>query len=99
MIPLKDNIPTVNFPVITVALIVLNIAMFFFFQNGGLSLGEPTGQDYRENVVEYGAIPYEITHPGEQCPQPGAGAEASPSQRGQIRRSPSWCAATWHDGQ
>jgi rhomboid family protein len=76
LIPLKDNIPTVNFPVITVALIVLNIGMYFFFQHGGLSLGEPTGQDYRENVVEYGSIPYEITHPGEQCPQPGAGPEA-----------------------
>ena len=76
MIPLKDNIPTVNFPLITVALIVLNVAMYFFFQHGGLSLGEPTGADYRQNVVEYGAIPYEITHPGEQCPQPGAGPDA-----------------------
>jgi membrane associated rhomboid family serine protease len=76
LIPLKDNIPTVNFPLITVALIVLNVGMYFFFQHGGLSLGEPTGQDYRENVVEYGAIPYEITHPGEQCAQPGAGPEA-----------------------
>jgi membrane associated rhomboid family serine protease len=76
LIPLKDNIPTVNFPLITVALIVLNVAMYFFFQHGGLSLGEPTGADYRHNVVEYGAIPYEITHPGEQCPQPGAGPNA-----------------------
>ena len=75
MIPLKDNIPTVNFPLITVALIVLNVAMYFFFQHGGLSLGEPTGADYQQNVVEYGAIPYEITHPGEQCPQPGAGPD------------------------
>ena len=75
MIPLKDNIPTVNFPLITVALIVLNVAMYFFFQHGGLSLGEPTGADYRQNVVEYGAIPYEITHPGEQCPQPGPGPD------------------------
>ena len=76
MIPLKDNIPTVNFPLITVALIVLNVGMYFFFQGGGLSLGEPTSRDYRENVVEYGAIPYEITHPGEQCTQPGAGPGA-----------------------
>jgi len=76
LIPLKDNIPTVNFPIVTVALIVLNVGMYFFFQHGGLSLGEPSGQDYRENVVEYGAIPYEITHPGEQCPQPGTGPEA-----------------------
>ena len=76
MIPLKDNIPTVNFPIVTVALIVLNIGMYFFFQHGDVSLGEPSGRDYRENVVEYGSIPYEITHPGEQCRAPGAGAEA-----------------------
>jgi membrane associated rhomboid family serine protease len=76
LIPLKDNIPTVNFPVITVALIVLNIGMYFFFQHGDFSLGEPSSRDYRENVVEYGSIPYEITHPGEQCPQPGVGPEA-----------------------
>ncbi len=75
MIPLKDNIPTVNFPVITVALIVLNIGMYFFFQQGGLSIGEPSSLDYRDNVVEYGSIPYEITHPGEECPRPGLGPE------------------------
>jgi membrane associated rhomboid family serine protease len=76
LIPLKDNIPTVNFAVVTVVLIALNIGMYFFFQQGGLSLGEPTNQDFHENVVEYGAIPYEITHPGDQCAQPGAGPEA-----------------------
>ena len=76
MIPLKDNIPTVHFPVITVALIVLNIGMYFFFQEGGLSIGEPSGVDYRDNAVEYGAIPYEITHPGEECARPAAGPEA-----------------------
>ena len=76
MIPLKDNIPTVNFAVVTVVLIALNVGMYFFFQHGTITLGEPTSQDYRENVVEYGAIPYEITHPGEQCPQPGNGPEA-----------------------
>jgi membrane associated rhomboid family serine protease len=76
LIPLKDNIPTVHAPIVTVALIVLNIGMYFFFQHGDISIGEPSGRDYRENVVEYGSIPYEITHPGEQCVAPGAGAEA-----------------------
>jgi len=75
LIPLKDNIPTVNFPLVTVILIALNIGMYFFFQQGGLSLGEPTNNHFQENVAEYGAIPYEITHPGEQCTQPGAGTE------------------------
>jgi membrane associated rhomboid family serine protease len=78
LIPLKDNIPTVHFPVITVALIVLNIGMYFFFQHGDISLGEPSGpgaQDYRDNVIEYGSIPYEITHPGEECAHPGLGPQ------------------------
>ena len=67
MFPLKDNIPTERFPVLTVGLIAVNVLMFLFFQ------GWP-GID-NENVVEYGAIPYEITNPGEQCTVPGAPAE------------------------
>jgi membrane associated rhomboid family serine protease len=47
--------------------------MFFFFQEAGLSF---TGASVDEqNVVDYGAIPYEITHPGEQCEVPGAPAQ------------------------
>ena len=88
MIPLKDNIPTVHFPIVTVVFIVLNIGMYFFFQHGDISLGEPSGRDYRENVVEYGSIPYEITHPGEQCPAPAAGPEA-------CRDRDTGLAATW----
>jgi len=65
MFPLKDNIPTRRFPVLTVALIAINVVMFFVFQQAELSFG---GADVdQENVIEYGAIPYEITHPGEQC--------------------------------
>jgi len=75
LIPLKDNIPTLRFPVVTVALIVLNVVMYFFFQQGGLSLGEPDNAHFNENVVKYGAIPYEITHPGEQCVETGVGPE------------------------
>ncbi len=76
MIPLKDNIPTVNFPLVTVVLIALNVLMYFFFQQGGLSIGEPSGEHYIENAIDYGTIPYEVTHPGEQCEAPGLGAEA-----------------------
>jgi len=39
--PLKDNIPTENFPVVTVALIVANAIVYFFFQHG--LLGLPSG--------------------------------------------------------
>jgi hypothetical protein len=73
--PLKDNIPTERFPVVTVALIVANVLMYFLFQKGGISLGDPGGLEYQCNVVEYGAIPFEITHPGEQV----AYAECGPA--------------------
>jgi membrane associated rhomboid family serine protease len=75
--PLKDNIPTDRFPVITVALIVANVLVYFLFQKGGISLGDPSGLQYQCNVSEYGAIPFEFRHFGEQvafrgCPRPEA---------------------------
>ena len=38
MFPLKDNIPTDRFPVVTVVLIVLNVLAYFFFQHGTVTL-------------------------------------------------------------
>ena len=77
MFPLKDDIPTRRFPYLTVALIVANVLLFFFFQGHFL---ESAGE-IEENSIEYGAIPYEITHPGEGCDRSGAelvcGADAS----------------------
>jgi len=61
--PLKDDIPTRRFPVLTVAIIAINIVMFFGFQ--GAYIG--SDEQFDERVVEYGAIPYEVTHPGEHC--------------------------------
>ena len=62
MFPIKDNIPTDRFPAVTLALIVVNVVVFFFWQQpSGFS-----GVD-EAKVVEYGAIPYELTHPGEDC--------------------------------
>ena len=62
MFPLKDNIPTERFPVVTVALIAINVFVFLFLQ-------QPSGFSSVDNetVVKYGAIPYELTHPGEHC--------------------------------
>jgi membrane associated rhomboid family serine protease len=65
--PLKDNIPTDRFPVVTVALIALNVIAYFFWQKGGVTLGDPSSQAYLDNLIDYAAIPYEITHPGDQC--------------------------------
>ena len=58
MIPLKDDIPTRRFPIVTVVLVTINVIVYFVFEQGlwGLS------QQGNEVVVEYGAIPYEITN-------------------------------------
>ena len=62
MFPLRDNIPTDRFPVVTAALIAINVLMYFLFQDGTL-FGGPDDR----NVIQYGTIPYELTHPGDQC--------------------------------
>ena len=68
MIPLKDNLPTRRFPVLTVALIVANVAIFIWqtqfptdpeLARAGLTSG------IDQSAVEFGAIPFRITHPGE----------------------------------
>lgn len=42
MFPLKDNIPTERFPVVTVALIVANVLAYFLLQRGGWEITSPT---------------------------------------------------------
>jgi membrane associated rhomboid family serine protease len=59
--PLKDNIATRRLPVVTVALIGACVLVYFLFERGGWSLGA-TGET---RVLDYGAIPYELTHPGD----------------------------------
>ena len=67
MFPLKDNIPTERFPVVTVALIALNVIAYFFFQHGTISLGDPSNDPaYVHNLWDYAYIPHELTH-GDQC--------------------------------
>ena len=67
MFPVKDNIPTDRFPIVTVAIIVANVIVYFFLQRhvgSGLS-GLNHVSD--ANTVKWGAIPYEFTHPGKEC--------------------------------
>jgi membrane associated rhomboid family serine protease len=40
LIPLKDNVPTRSFPVVTVALIAANAAFYVFVQHGGINVPE-----------------------------------------------------------
>jgi membrane associated rhomboid family serine protease len=62
--PLKDNIPLARFPIITVALVLINVVAYLLaIRHGGSFFGGPT-----EGVaVHYGAIPYELTHAGKHC--------------------------------
>lgn len=62
MFPVKDNIPTDRLPIVTIALIVINVIVYFVAQKGGIFAGPDQGI-----VVHYGAIPYEISHPGKEC--------------------------------
>ena len=68
MIPLKDNIPTRKFPVVTVALIAANVLVFVFFQQAlfGPQGGFNSSGD-QQKVIEYSFIPYELSHPGKKC--------------------------------
>lgn len=87
MLPLKDNIPTDRFPVVTVAFIVINIVVFIWQWTYSVDpqLGEPPLDlgNIDQSSLEYGAIPYRITHPGEtrDC---AIGAVGSPTVSGQF---------------
>jgi membrane associated rhomboid family serine protease len=64
MFPLKDNIPNEHFPLITVALVVINILAYLLsIRHGGSLLGGPS----TETVLHDAAIPYDFTHPGNYC--------------------------------
>ena len=72
-IPLKDNVPTLRLPIITIVLILVNVG-FYIWQLGAPTdrYSSPTlerlGLNQRdERSVEYGAIPYRLLHPGEEC--------------------------------
>jgi rhomboid family protein len=64
LFPLKDNIPLARFPLVTVTLIALNVLVYLLeIRHGGHFFSGPS-----DNVtVRYGAIPYELSHPGEHC--------------------------------
>jgi membrane associated rhomboid family serine protease len=66
MLPLRDNIPTARRPVVTYALIAANVLVYFFWQKGGLTLGDPSSAHYICQLQDWAAIPKEITHPGDQ---------------------------------
>jgi membrane associated rhomboid family serine protease len=64
MLPLRDNIPTSRTAYVTYALIAANVIVYFFWQRGGLTLGDPDNAHYICQLQDYAAIPKELTHPG-----------------------------------
>jgi membrane associated rhomboid family serine protease len=77
--PLNDNIPTLRFPIVTVTFIAVNVAVYFLWQRGGLSLGEPGGEHFTCNLYDNAVIPYEITHPGDEVGAQGCAAPTTPT--------------------
>jgi membrane associated rhomboid family serine protease len=70
LIPLKDNIPTDRFPVLTVILIVLNVAVFIWQTQfpTDRELDQIGYSAIDQSALEFGAIPYRVTHPDKgQC--------------------------------
>lgn len=73
MLPLKDDVPTARFPIVTVVLIVLNVLVFGYqlTQPGDRAASPETasaGISERDQLsIEYGSIPARITSPGTQC--------------------------------
>jgi membrane associated rhomboid family serine protease len=64
MFPLKDNIPLARIPLVTIALMAINVIVYLLaLRHGGSFFGGPSEQV----LVRYGAIPYELTHRGAHC--------------------------------
>jgi membrane associated rhomboid family serine protease len=76
LLPLKDNIPTRVFPLVTVVIIVLNLAVYWGVERAGVFSG-PSDQ---KAVVEYSFIPYELSHQDHECVQAGDGLKCPSKQ-------------------
>jgi membrane associated rhomboid family serine protease len=88
LFPLKDNIPTERFPLVTVALIFINVFVYLFVQN-------KTGIDFSGNslnqaqLANYAAIPYEFTHWGKECAYSSTAGVICQGQPGVTGTAPS----------
>jgi membrane associated rhomboid family serine protease len=76
VIPLKDNIPTDRFAVVTFGLVLANVIVYLLaISHGGSFFGGPSLHE----TFKYGAIPYQLSHYGQHCyaavqPDPLSGA-------------------------
>ena len=91
MLPLRDNIPTSRTPYVTITLIAINVAVYFLWQRGGLTFGDPSSTHYLVNLSDYGAFPFEFTHPGDHCAIVDTAGAVQCGPAGQLPAQP----ATW----
>jgi membrane associated rhomboid family serine protease len=54
MLPIRDNVPTRHFPVVTLGLIVANVLVFVLYQDAG------SGSDFERSLVEAAFQPCEL---------------------------------------
>src|ERR1700754_223108 len=78
MFPLRDNIPTVNFPLLTVLLIVINTAVFLYSQSRPAEVlpvydrsAAVAVNGFDAFTAEWGFVPCELTN---RCQAPDAAA-------------------------
>jgi membrane associated rhomboid family serine protease len=66
LFPLKDNLPTDRQPIVTIVLIAINVFVYLFLQpKSGIDFSG--GSLSQSALTHYGAIPYELTNPGDHC--------------------------------
>ena len=46
---------------------MLNVLVYFFWQHGGITLGDPSSPHYLDNLVRLRGDPVRVTHPGQHC--------------------------------
>jgi rhomboid family protein len=73
VIPLKDNLPNGRFPLVTAVLIAINLCVFAWQLTlptdhaSTTDLGVAGISERDQATIEYGAIPFRLTHPGGEC--------------------------------
>jgi membrane associated rhomboid family serine protease len=105
VLPLKDNIPTLRFPIVTVVLIAINVVVFVWQLTASGDPGTASSQQLAaagaserdQIVIEYGAVPREITDPGTYCvpklrrgEPPPCGSRSEIEQEEGIEQAPWW---------
>jgi rhomboid family protein len=91
VIPLKDNIPTSQFPFVTFGLILANVVVYLLaIRHGGNIISGPTAPV----ELKFGAIPYALTHYGRHCGFVQSGAVACQGQPG-VTGTPPNTIPTW----